>query len=391
MRREAFYVPDDGLIYLDGNSLGRLPVEAIPRMREVVEAEWGGRLIRGWNEGWLDLPSRIANGLGSVLGVPARDVAVCDSTSVNLYKLAFAAVEARRPRNKIVTEPGNFPSDLYVLQGLQRVWPDLRIVPSTGDPAEDLDEDTALLCLSHADYRTGRLRDLTRINEAAHRVGALTLWDASHSAGACPILGEANGVDLLVGCGYKHLNGGPGAPAFLYVAQELQDSLVSPIQGWFGQSEPFGFQPNYRPARGIDRFMAGTPPILALAALEMGVALCAETGIESIRARSLAQTDAFIEWFDEVGESYGLRLDSPRSHRERGAHILFGHPEAWRINLALIEAGVIGDFRTPDGLRLGPAPLYTTDEEIEHALRTLEGILKSQDWQRFDPVRARVT
>ncbi|RYG49741.1 aminotransferase class V-fold PLP-dependent enzyme [bacterium] len=360
-------------------------------MRDVVEAEWGGRLIRGWNEGWLDMPAAISRGIEEIIGVSPGGVAVCDSTSVNLYKLAFAAIEAKRPRRKIVTEVGNFPSDLYVLQGLSRVWPDIEIVPTPGDPAEALDEDTALLCLSHVDYRTGRLRDVARLNEAAHRVGALTLWDLSHSVGACPVAAEANGIDLAVGCGYKHLNGGPGAPAFLYVAHALQDQLVSPLQGWFGQNDPFAFGPDYQPTQGIGRFMAGTPPILALAALEAGVSISAQVGIEAIRIRSLEQTDGFIDWFDRVGTHHGLRLDSPRDPAERGAHILFGHPEAWRINLALIEAGIIGDFRAPDGLRLGPAPLYTTDEEIEHALRTLEGILKSEDWRRFDGARTRVT
>ncbi|RYG41711.1 aminotransferase class V-fold PLP-dependent enzyme, partial [bacterium] len=314
-----------------------------------------------------------------------------DSTSVNLYKLAFAAIEHRRPRRKVVTEASNFPSDLYVLQGLKRVWSDLRLVESEGDPEESLDEDTALLCLSHADFRTGRLRDIGRLTRAAHDVGALVLWDLSHSAGACPVRFTEHGIDLAIGCGYKHLNGGPGAPAFLAVRHDLQDTLVTPIQGWFGQRDAFEFGREYRAAEGIGRFQAGTPPILGMTSLEASAGLSAEVGIDAIRKRSLAQTDCFVRWFDEVGQGYGLRLDSPRDPSERGAHVLFGHPEAWRINLALIEAGVIGDFRAPDGLRLGPAPLYTTDEEIEHALRTLEGILRSEDWNRFDAARARVT
>lgn len=360
-------------------------------MREAVEDEWGGRLIRGWNEGWLDLPRRIGDGIAALIGAEQGEVVACDSTSVNLYKLAFAAVEARRPRRKIVTEAGNFPSDLYILQGLRRVWPDLEIVAAKGDPAESLDADTALLCLSHADFRTGRLRDLGALTDAAHKMGVLTLWDLSHSAGACPVDFAANGLDMAVGCGYKHLNGGPGAPAFLAVRSNLIEPLTSPVQGWFGQRDAFAFGTEYAPTVGIGRFLAGTPPILALTALEEGVALSVGVGIRAIRERSLAQTDWFVAWYDRVGSGLGLRLDSSSSHRERGAHVLFAHPEAWRINLALIEADVIGDFRAPDGLRLGPAPLYTTDEEIDRALAILEEVLRNRGWEQFSSERLAVT
>ncbi|CAN5698682.1 kynureninase [soil metagenome] len=391
MSRDRFLIPPNGLTYLDGNSLGRPTYATLAKTLRAVSHDWGDRLIRGWNEGWLDLPFSIGDGIADLIGARHGEVVACDSTSVNLYKLAFAAVEANRPRRRIVTEAGNFPSDLYVLQGLQRVWPDLEIVATDGDPAEALDETTALLCLSHADYRTGRLRDLGALTEAAHRVGALTLWDLSHSAGACLVRFRANGLDMAVGCGYKHLNGGPGAPAYLAVREDLIESLASPIQGWFGQRDAFEFGSEYAPTEGIGRFLAGTPPILGLVALAEGVAVAHKTGIRAIRHRSLQQTERMISWHTKVGSGLGLRLESPHRAEERGAHVLFSHPEAWRINLALIDRGIIGDFRPPDGLRLGPAPLYTTDEEIDRGLSALGEILSKGTWWGFSLKKSRVT
>jgi kynureninase len=391
--RAEFVVADEELIYLDGNSPGRLPKRAEALAAKAVREEWGGRLIRGWNEGWVDAPRRVGDKLGRLLGASAGEVVVSDSTSVNLFKLAVAALKAREGRPGIVTDERNFPSDLYVLDGAARLLGGGRrvvVVPARDgisvDPADfaaAIGPDTALVSLSHVAYRSGFLHDMREVTEIAHRAGALVLWDVSHSAGVVPIDFEASGVDLAVGCTYKHLNGGPGAPAFLYVRRDLQASLENPIPGWFGREAPFTFAPDFAPASGVERFLVGTPPILSLAAAEAGVDLALEAGVEAARAKSVAM-GRFLEgcWRTQL-ESLGVVLRSPREPERRGSHLSFGHPEALAIDRALIEEmNVIPDFRPPDVIRFGFAPLYNSFEDLFEGVIRFRRVLDEDLWRR---------
>ncbi|MEO8054430.1 MAG: kynureninase [Acidobacteriota bacterium] len=391
--RAEFVVADEGLVYLDGNSLGRLPKRAEALVARVVREEWGGRLIRGWNEGWVDAPRRVGDKLGRLLGASPGEVVVSDSTSVNLFKLAVAALRALEDRTAIVTDDLNFPSDLYVLDGAARLLGAGRrvvVVPArdgisvdSADLAAAIGPDTALVSLSHVAYRSGFLHDMRAVTELAHRAGALVLWDVSHSAGVVPIDLEASGVDLAVGCTYKHLNGGPGAPAFLYVRRELQTSLENPIPGWFGREAPFTFAPDFTPAGGVERFLVGTPPILSLAAAEAGVDLVLEAGVEAARAKSVAM-GRFLEdcWRTQL-ESLGVTLRSPRESERRGSHLSFGHSEALAIDGALIaEMNVIPDFRPPDVIRFGFAPLSNTFEDLFEGVSRFRRVLDEGLWRR---------
>jgi kynureninase len=391
--RAEFVVADEGLLYLDGNSLGRLPKRAEALVARVVREEWGGRLIRGWNEGWVDAPRRVGDKLGRLLGASPGEVLVSDSTSVNLFKLAVAALKAREGRTTIVTDDLNFPSDLYVLDGAARLLGGGRRVVVVSardgisvDPADlaaSIGPDTALVSLSHVAYRSGFLHDMRAVTDLAHRAGALVLWDVSHSAGVVPIDLEASGVDLAVGCTYKHLNGGPGAPAFLYVRRALQPALENPIPGWFGREAPFTFAPDFAPAAGVERFLVGTPPILSLAAVEAGVDLALEAGVEGARAKSVA-LGAFLErLWESLLEPRGVTLRSPRDPARRGSHLSFGHPEGLAIDRALIaEENVIPDFRPPDVIRFGYAPLYTRFEELFEAVERFRRVLDEELWRR---------
>ena len=331
--RERFVVDADGPIYLDGNSLGRLPRATVERLARVVAEEWGSGLIGSWSSSWIDLPRVVGDRIASsVVGARAGEVLVCDSTSVNLYKLARAALGAS-DRSVVVTDRGNFPTDRYVLEGLADVrWVDAD--PSAASIADATRaDDVALVSLSLVSYASGELLDLEGITAAAHDHGALVLWDLSHGAGAVPIdLGRA-GVDLAVGCTYKYLNGGPGAPAFLYVREDLQARLTQPIRGWFGAADQFVMGPTYVPAPGIDRFAVGTPPVLGLAAVEEGVGLVAEAGIDRLRRKSLVATDLLIA----LADAFGFEVVTPRPHARRGSHVAVRHPEAWRLCRALIE------------------------------------------------------
>ncbi|HQQ76347.1 MAG TPA: kynureninase [Thermoanaerobaculia bacterium] len=392
--RAEFVVADEGLVYLDGNSLGRLPKKTEALVAKAVREEWGGRLIRGWNEGWVDAPRRVGDKLARLLGARPGEVVVSDSTSVNLFKLAVAALKAREARSTIVTDDLNFPSDLYVLDGAARLLGGGRrvvAVPARDgtsvDPADlaaAIGPDTALVSLSHAAYRSGFLHDMRAVTEIAHRAGALVLWDVSHSAGVVPIDLEAWGVDLAVGCTYKHLNGGPGAPAFLYVRRELQTSLENPVPGWFGREAPFTFAPDFAPAAGVERFLVGTPPILSLAAAEAGVDLALEAGVPAARAKSLAMGRFLEDLWRAMLEPKGVSLRSPSEPARRGSHLSFGHPEALAIDRALIaEMNVIPDFRPPDVIRFGFAPLYTTFEELFEGVARFRGVLDEERWRRF--------
>jgi kynureninase len=397
--RERFVWDDPALIYLDGNSLGRLPLATAERLADVVRHEWGAGLVRSW-EHWIDLPRRAGDLLGSqLLGAAPGQVLVCDSTTVNLYKLARAALEARPGRTVIVTDDDNFPTDRYVLAGVAAErGADLRLIQTdldngvTADAvAGAVDGATALVSLSHVAYRSGALADMAEITGIVHDAGALVLWDVCHSAGSVPVELDTCGADLAVGCTYKYLNSGPGAPAFLYVAASLSGTLRSPVQGWFGQRDQFLMGPTYDPAPGITRFMAGTPDIAGTAAVEEGTRLLAEAGIGRLRDKGVRLTGYLIALADAWLGPLGCAIASPRDAARRGSHVCLRHPEAWRIGRALIRAGVIGDYRAPDRLRLGPAPISTRFTDIWDALDTTRRIIEDQAYRDFPAEPARVT
>jgi kynureninase len=391
--RERFVVDDPKRIYADGNSLGRLPKETAERLRERVD-EWGSRLVTAWPD-WIDLPLEVGDLLAeSVLGARAGEVVVSDSTTVNLYKLAGAAL-ARRP-GALVTDTSNFPTDRYVLEGLGELVT-FECDELAGPTPEDVVRACAgravsLVCLSHVGYRSGALADLPEITAAAHDAGALMLWDLSHSAGAVPIELEDAGVDLAVGCTYKYLNAGPGAPAFLYVRASLQEALRSPIWGWFGQRDQFAMGPAYDPVPGIGRFLAGTPPILDLTAVEVGARLVAEAGIETLRAKSVELTALLVQLHDERLAPLGFELGSPRDSAQRGAHLSVRHADAWRMCRALIErAEVVPDFRSPDSIRLGLPPLYSRFVDACDLVDRLARLVESGEYLEVEAGTLRVT
>ncbi|MDX2000397.1 MAG: kynureninase [Thermoanaerobaculia bacterium] len=383
-RRDEFLLPA-GVVYLDGNSLGPLTRRAAERVGEVMLEQWGESLIRSWNEhGWIELPRRAGAKIARLIGAAPDEVVVADSTSVNLFKVAAAALRARPGRRVIVSEAGNFPTDLYTLEGLlDLLGPgfELRRVEREEIGAA-LTSEVAALCLTHVDFRTGARHDLAGLTAAAHHVGALAIWDLAHSAGALPVeLGVAD-ADLAVGCGYKYLNGGPGAPAFVFAARRLQEELRSPLQGWLGHAAPFEFAGHYRPAPGIDRFQNGTPPVLALAALDAALEVWDGLEMTAVRAKSMALTSRFIELVEAVCAGLGLRLASPRNPEERGSQVSFAHPEAYAVMQALIARGVIGDFRAPDLLRFGFAPLYVGFEDVGRAVAALQEVLATEEWRQ---------
>jgi kynureninase len=398
--RDRYVHDDPDLIYLDGNSLGRLPTEAIAILEDVARRQWGQRLIRSWNDGWWDLQLRLGDKLAPLLGARPGEVIISDSTSVNLYKLALAAFNAApRDRTKIVTDDLNFPSDVYILDGIAREnSATLEIVPSNGvnGPvdalADAIDEKTALVSLSHTTFQSGYTYDLAEITAMAHEAGALVLWDCSHSVGAVPIdLGGA-GADLAVGCTYKHLNGGPGAPAFLYVRSDRQETLVNPIAGWWSHAEPFALDLRYEPVSGIRRFHTGTMPILSLTAVEAGLDDVLDAGIDVIRAKSVALADYVVDQIDRHLRPAGFDLASPAEPDRRGSHVSIRHARAWPINLALIQrAKVIPDFRAPDTIRLGLSPLYTRFVEIHTAVQRIRGVVDGAIYEEFENVTATVT
>lgn len=389
--RQRFDLPPN-VVYLDGNSLGALPSATRQRIAHVVAQEWGAGLIRSWNDcDWIGAPRRVGDKVAGLIGAAPGEVIVADSTSANLFKLIGAALAAQPGRREVLSEPGNFPSDLYVLDGALRNLHDrtLRL-----EPAEQLIDcigpDTALVVLTHVHYKTASMHDMRAITERAHQHGALMLWDLSHSAGALQVDLNACNADFAVGCGYKYLNGGPGAPAFLFVAQRHQASSVSPLSGWMGHARPFDFVDSYAPAAGIERFLCGTPPILGLMSLECGVDLLLEAGTAALQAKSDRLCQLFIALVQEMcGE---LRLLSPADPHQRGSHVAYGHPNGYAVMRALIDRGVIGDFRAPDILRFGFAPLYTRYEDVWHAAAALRDVLQTQCWSepRY-AVRAAVT
>ena len=382
--RDWFEVPD-GIIYLDGNSLGCLPRATPERLAEVVRGEWGEGLIRSWNDAdWIGLPQRIGGKIAPLIGAEPHEVIAADSVSVNLFKLISAALALQiskgRPGRKVVlSEPGNFPTDLYMIEGLEKQGLATQRLAERGSIAEALDEDVALLLLTHAHYKTGEVFDMAALTRAAHEAGALVLWDLSHSGGALPVDLNACEADFAVGCGYKYLNGGPGAPAYAFIAERHHDAVQQPLSGWMGHARPFAFTDDYAPAPGVDRLLCGTAPILAMAALEVGVDLIAEIGVEPLYAKSQALSEFFRDCLR--GHDVTLELVSPSDPAKRGSQLSFRHPEAYALSQALIARGVIGDFRDPDILRLGFAPAYLRFEDIAEAARHLAEVLESGEWQ----------
>ena len=384
---QRFELPE-GVIYLDGNSLGALPRAARERVRTLVADEWGDGLIRSWNRhDWIGLPQRAGDKIARLIGAAPGEVVVADSTSVNLFKLLASALALRPDRSAIVTEADNFPTDGYIIEGLLGVM---------GRPLDDIkywdhgdeqdviaaiDEDTAVVALTHVNYRTGRVHDMKAITAAAHEAGALMLWDLCHSAGAMAVELNQCHADFAVGCGYKYLNGGPGAPAFLYVAEPLQDDVKPPLSGWHGHIAPFAFDRDYRPAPGIARNLCGTPPVLSMACLDAALDIMLEADMDQIRDKSLALSDAFIALVEQECGDFGFAIEAPPA-AHRGSQISLTHGRAYPVMQALIAAGVIGDFRTPDIMRFGFAPLYIRHVDIWDAVAVLKEIMQTGAWDK---------
>jgi kynureninase len=381
--RDLFALPE-GVIYLDGNSLGALPKETPARVARVMHEEWGTGLIRSWNSAdWIGAPQRVGGKIARLVGAEAHEVVVADSTSVNLHKLIVAALGAQTGRRTVLSEPGNFPTDLYMVEtaiATLGTGHRLELVPRD-EIVSRITEDTALVMLTHVHYKTADVYDMAAITAAAHAKGALVLWDLSHSVGALPLQLNACHADMAVGCGYKFLNGGPGAPAFLFLAERHHATLRSPLGGWMGHARPFAFVDEYEPAAGIARFLCGTPPILAVAALESGVDLHLRVDMQQVAAKSRALCELFIDLVASRCASYGVTLVGPPRGAPRGSHVSFRHPDGYAIMQALIARGVIGDFRAPDVMRFGLTPLYLRFADIAAAVDVLEEVLRTDAWR----------
>ncbi|MEO8185825.1 MAG: kynureninase [Burkholderiaceae bacterium] len=400
--RGAFVVPA-GVIYLDGNSLGALPLAARDRIARVVEHEWGDGLIRSWNAAhWIELPRRVGTKIAHLVGAQPDEVICADSTSINLFKVLATALrlQALRPqapqvslreRNVILSEKTNFPTDLYVAQGVINLLGqghELRLV-EFDEVADAIDDRTAVVMLTHVNFRTGAMHDMSALTSRAHGAGALTLWDLSHSVGAVPVDLNMAAADFAVGCGYKYLNGGPGAPAFVFVAGRhlaaiADDTYAQPLAGWLGHHAPFEFAVDYRPAASIDRYAVGTPSIIALSALEVGVDTVLAAGIHALRAKSIALTQLFVDLVEQRCAVLGLSLVSPRNAAHRGSQVCLSHPHAYAVMQALINRSVIGDFRAPDIVRFGFAPLYVGYADVWDAVQALHQVLAEHEWQRTE-------
>jgi len=404
--RDEFVIADPNLIYLDGNSLGRLPKRTIEFMRNAIEAEWGKRLIRVWNDGWINSPTELGAKIAGLVGAQADEILVTEATSINLFKLVLAALRARPNRTRIVSDVLNFPSDLYILQGIVDLLgkkhhltlipseDSITISPEAVDAA--IEEQTALVCLTHVAFKSAFMYDMARVTELAHAAGALSLWDLSHSVGAVPVDLNSCNVDLAVGCTYKYLNGGPGSPAFLYVRRDLQKQLSQPMWGWFAAKDPFSFELDFTPASDISRYRVGTAPMLSMKALEPSIDILLEAGMNGLRDKSVRQTEYLIFLADQWLIPLGFTLGSPRQPEIRGSHVSLRHPESYRINRTLIESPppairVIPDFRAPDNIRLGITPLYTTFAEIHQALDRMRTILEGKIYEAYSDERLTVT
>ncbi|MER8182796.1 kynureninase [Kitasatospora sp. NPDC094015] len=377
--RAEFALPA-GVLYLDGNSLGALPRGTSDRVRRMVEREWGDGLIRSWNEaGWYELPQGLGERLSPMLGAAPGQVVVCDSTSVNLFKVLGAALRLRPGRPTVLAERAAFPTDLYITEGVTSLVDGVHptLLAGAADLDRLLDEQVAAVVLSHVDYRTGELLDMAAITERVHRAGALMIWDVCHSAGAMPVEFDRCQVDFAVGCTYKYLNGGPGAPAFLYAAERHQAAARQPLSGWFGHARPFAFEPGYEPTEGIRRFLTGTPPLLGMAALEASLDVWEKVDLADVRAKSLALSGLFLE----LVEPLGLASVTPAEPHRRGSQVSLRHPDGYAVMQALIARGVIGDFRAPDLLRFGFTPLYLSYADVWDAARQLSEVLDTGEWR----------
>jgi kynureninase len=397
--RDRFVHADRELVYLDGNSLGALPVRTQARIAEVVDQDWGVGLVRSWND-WIALPREAGDMVGEhLVGAAPGQVLVNDGVTVNLYKLACAGLDYQRGRDVIITDDDNFPTDRYVLEGVaaQRGC-ELRLLHTNLDTgvseqalAAALDDRAAIVSLSHVAYRSGALADMARLTRMIHDAGALALWDLCHSAGAVPVELDACGVDLALGCTYKYINAGPGAPAFLYVREDLQDRLRQPIWGWFGQRDQFAMGPRYDPAPGIDAFATGTPQIIGTVAVTEGARLLGEAGMDRLRAKSIELTSYLIALADEWLDEHGFALASPRDAGRRGGHVTLHHADAWQLSQALIRENVIGDYRTPERLRLAPVALTTRFTDVWDAMDLLRQIVADKSYQDIPAEPTRVT
>ncbi|WP_120716449.1 kynureninase [Tsuneonella amylolytica] len=390
--RRRFALPD-GTIYLDGNSLGALPAATPARLAEVVGREWGEGLIASWNDAaWVEAPRRIGDKIARIVGAGEGEVVVCDSTSVNIFKALAAAASLRPDRTVLLSETGNFPTDLYMMQGLSALTGVEAKAVAPGDVLDAVDDDTAAVLLTQVHYKTGAMRDMAAVTAAIQAKGAVAIWDLSHSVGAVPLDLEGANADFAVGCGYKFLNGGPGAPAFIYVAKRHQHSALPALSGWFGHTAPFAFRDDYEAAPGIERFLAGTPPVLGLAALEVGVDLMLEADMAGLRAKSLSLATVFREAMEPLCREYGFAWVGPADLAARGSHVAYAHPEGYAIVQALKARRVVGDFRDPDILRFGLTPLYTTHAEVARAVDILADIMAAGAWDRSEyKVRSAVT
>lgn len=383
-QRSKFFVPE-GVVYMDGNSLGALPLTVQERLTTLIQEEWGDGLVRSWNTaGWYTLPRRLGHKIAQIIGAKADEVVVADSTSVNLFKALTAAVNLNPNRRVILSEPDNFPTDLYMAQGLINLLGgkhELRLKPAD-EIYDAIDDDTAVVMLTHVNYRTGAMHDMQAITTRAHEQGSLIIWDLAHSAGALPVNLNAVEADFAVGCGYKYLNGGPGAPAFIYVAERHQASFSQPLAGWMGHAQPFAFDWKYQPAEGIARYLAGTQPVLSMAALECGIDTILDADIEQIREKSLKMTDLFIQLVEQRCAGYGLEQVTPLEQDKRGSQVCLRHEEGYAMMQALIARGVIGDFRAPDILRFGITPLYLRYVDVWDAVDILVNILETREWDQ---------
>ncbi len=391
--RHAFHIPE-GLIYLDGNSLGPLSYAARERAAEVVEREWGGSLIGGWNDhGWVDLPERVGDRIAGLIGAAPGSVVCADSISVNLFKLLAAALDMRPGRDVILSDEGNFPTDLYMAEGLVglRGRGRLRTVPRA-EVVDAIDDGVAVVMLTEIDYRTGHRLPMRAVTEAAHAAGAVMLWDLAHSAGAFPVDLAGSGCEFAVGCGYKYLNGGPGAPGFLYVRPDLIGDVRPALSGWFAHAAPFAFEPGFRPAPDIARMRVGTPPVLSMACLDAALDLFGGVDLEAIWAQAQRLSALFVEEVERQAPPGALRLASPRDPSARGSQVSFACENGYAVMRALIAEGVVGDFRAPDLIRFGFTPLYLSEAEVRQAAATLADVLATGSWDRPEHhARAKVT
>ncbi|BCH21131.1 kynureninase [Mesorhizobium sp. L-8-3] len=393
--RDRFVVPE-GLIYLDGNSLGAASPAAFAELQRAAAQEWGQDLIRSWNKaGWFDMPIQLGDRIGRLIGAAPGQTVVCDTTSINIYKALHAAMGLRPGRSVIVAEASSFPTDLYVAEGVASTRPDavLRLEGVDAPDIEELiDETVAVVLVNHVNYKSGALRDMAALTNKAQDAGALVVWDLCHTAGALPVDLDGAKADFAVGCTYKYLNGGPGSPAFIYVATRHLGEARQPLSGWWGHARPFAFEQRYAADAGIRRFQCGTQPVLSLRALKGALDIWDEVDMAAVRAKSMALTDLFIQLVEAKCGSHGLRLESPRDGTRRGSQVSFEHPHAYEVMQALIERGVIGDFRAPSTMRFGFTPLYIGFKDVWRAVEIMEEILRSGAWkdERF-AVRAAVT